>query len=654
MPRDLPVGNGTVLVNFDLNYGLRDIYFPHVGQENHTIGQLCRFGVFVDEQFSWVGEGWSINRKYKPETLVTDVVARNDRLQLELTIHDAVEFHLWVFLRQVTVRDLSGHEREVRLFFHHDFHISENEIGDTCFYDPHTSSVIHYKRDRWFLINTCRVGRDGVEQFACGKAEVQNLEGTWKDAEDGSLSGNPIAQGSVDSCVRVSLSLGAFGSETAHVWICFGTAYEKVTKLNSIVLEKRPEDLLRRTENYWRLWVNKNNTDFQNLPSSIVDLYKRSLLIIATQIDEDGAIIAANDEDTATFSRDTYSYMWPRDGALTTYALTKAGYREMGQRFFDFCLDVIKEDGYLMHKYNPDKTVASSWLPWLRNGETELPIQEDETALVIWSLWEHFQEFKDVQIIKPMYRRLITNAADFLVKFRNPETLLPLPSYDLWEERYGVHLFTVAAVIGGLKAASFFADAFGEQEQRNHYLAVAQEMEKAMIAYMWNADENRFCRMLECTADGYKMDMTVDSANFAIFACGALPPDDPKVVAMMHAIRDRLWVKTSVGGIACYENDYYHQVSQDLANVPGNPWFICTTWFAIWKVAQANTLADLDEAIEIMKWVTERALPSGVLAEQVNPYTNEPISVSPLTWSHASFVTCVMEYLAKRRAILGP
>jgi len=37
-------------------------------------------------------------------------------------------------------------------------------------------------------------------------------------------------------------------------------------------------------------------------------------------------------------------------------------------------------------------------------------------------------------------------------------------------------------------------------------------------------------------------------------------------------------------------------------------------------------------------WATERALPSGVLPEQVDPYDGRPLSVAPLTWSHAAFV----------------
>jgi hypothetical protein len=42
-----------------------------------------------------------------------------------------------------------------------------------------------------------------------------------------------------------------------------------------------------------------------------------------------------------------------------------------------------------------------------------------------------------------------------------------------------------------------------------------------------------------------------------------------------------------------------------------------------------------------------------VLAEQFNPHTGEPISVSPLTWSHAVVMTTVMQYLLKHAQITG-
>ena len=74
MPRDLVVGNGSLQVMFDADYRLRDVYFPNLGKENHTVGHPCRFGVFVDGRLSWVdGPEWERQIGYEPDTLVTDV-----------------------------------------------------------------------------------------------------------------------------------------------------------------------------------------------------------------------------------------------------------------------------------------------------------------------------------------------------------------------------------------------------------------------------------------------------------------------------------------------------------------------------------------------------------------------------------------------------
>lgn len=653
MPRDLPVGNGTILVNYDSSYNLRDIYYPYVGKENQTVGHPNRVGFWVDGKFAWIDDPrWQRELKYLPETLVTDVHLKHDDLGIEVVIHDAVEFFLWVYFREFQIRDLTGRDRNVRVFFNHDFHIAGTEVGDTAFFDPRTNAVIHYKNDRYFLINIFDGTSYGVHQFATGTKELNGFEGTWRDAEDGNLSGNPIAQGSVDSTVGVSLSVPAGGTVEFYYWICFGIAYEKVTKLNEIIIQRSPEQLLRRTKNYWRLWVNKENLFFQDLSPELINLYKQSLLIVRTQVDDHGAIIAANDQDITAFARDTYSYMWPRDGALVAYAMTKAGYREVSHRFFQFCLELIGEQGYFLHKYNPDKTVASSWHPWMREGQLDIPIQEDETALVVWSLWKYFDRFRDVEIIRPLYRRLIGNTGDFMVAHRDAITKLPLPSYDLWEERYGVHLFTVASVIGGLEACAKFAAAFGEFEQRERYEVAAIEIRDAMLKYMWSDEHDRFCRMATRTKSGYDLDMTPDASMYGLFAFGALPVDDDRVTSTMSAVRQKLWIKSKVGGVARYENDYYHRVSSDIANIPGNPWFICTMWMAQYRIASARTLEDLAEARDLLEWVANRALSSGVLAEQVDPYTGAPLSVSPLTWSHASFIMCVVEYLEKRAHLL--
>ncbi len=151
---------------------------------------------------------------------------------------------------------------------------------------------------------------------------------------------------------------------------------------------------------------------------------------------------------------------------------------------------------------------------------------------------------------------------------------------------------------------------------------------------------------------GYDLDTTIDASLVGLWYFGAFDPADPLVESTMRAVRDRLWIKTQVGGLARYEKDAYHQVERDdLEKVPGNPWFICTLWWAEYLVARSQDEADLDEALKLLEWVADHALPSGVLAEQVNPHTGEPLSVSPLTWSHAQFVSAVIGFLEKRQRV---
>jgi GH15 family glucan-1,4-alpha-glucosidase len=83
MPRDLPIGNGSLLVNFDLAYNLRDLYFPHVGQENQTGGRPSRVGLWVDGRFTWLSDdGWRREMRYEPDTLVSHVCCTHGGLGL--------------------------------------------------------------------------------------------------------------------------------------------------------------------------------------------------------------------------------------------------------------------------------------------------------------------------------------------------------------------------------------------------------------------------------------------------------------------------------------------------------------------------------------------------------------------------------------------
>jgi GH15 family glucan-1,4-alpha-glucosidase len=645
MPRDLPLGNGCLFVAFDKDYQLRELTYPHVGEENHAGGERFRFGVFADGAFSWVPEGWAITRDYLDDALVTNVVLVSEALGLRIVANDAVDYEENLYLKKLTVENLGDAAREVRVFLAHAFSILGNSIGDTAAYRPEARALVHYKGERYFLVNAFANKKAGIDEFATGNRNRPDLEGTWRDAEDGALSGNPIAQGTVDSVLAVPLRLEPRGRDTCYVWVAAGRTWEEVRALDAQVVRRGPESYLRRTLGYWKLWSGTGRLEPGRLPPEIDRLYARSLLIARTLVDDGGAIVAANDSDSIQFNRDTYSYLWPRDGALVAHAFDLAGHGEIARSFFAFCARIIEKDGYFLHKYTPSGKPASSWHPWLKDGRPQLPIQEDETALVLWALWRHFELSRDVEFVKPLYKPLVVAAADFMMNYRDRKTRLPQMSYDLWEERQGVLTFTAAAVHGGLVAAASFAEAFGELERAADYRRGAAQMREAMDRHLFLEREGRFARMVRFERDGTaSVDATVDASLFGIFAFGAYPPEDPRVAGTMRQVEEALRCRTAAGGLARYEGDPYYRIVDGAA---GNPWFIATLWLASWRIAVAKQPSDLAAAMELLRWVADHALPSGVLAEQVNPATNEPLSVSPLAWSHGTFITTVAAYLRR-------
>jgi GH15 family glucan-1,4-alpha-glucosidase len=644
------IGNGSLQVMFDATYRLRDLYFPNLGKENHTVGHPCRFGVFADGRLSWTDSPeWERRIGYEPDALVSDVTLTHRQFGLVLHVRDAVDFHENIYVREIAVTNGTSSPRDVRLFFHQDFHLYGSEVGDTALYDPRLNAILHYKGRRYLLVNVMTPTRAGVEEWAIGVKEFQSAEGTWRDAEDGLLARNPIAQGSVDSTIGLRVQVPAGGRAASYYWITAGMRFNDVKTLNSVVLGKTPAALLGRTRDFWTLWATKSLPEFDGLAAEAVALYKRSLLVLHALTDNLGGIIAANDSDLLQFGRDTYSYVWPRDGARAAYALVRAGYIDLPRNFFRFCANILTDDGYLLHKYNPDGSLGSSWHPWLAGDQSVIPIQEDETASVLWALWQHFLRYRDVDFIRPLLRPFVIRAADFLEAYRAEDTGLPHPSWDLWEERWGVHTYTVAAVFGGLSAAAQFARAFGEHGLAAKYLKAAGDLQHAAKNVLYSAAEGRFGRTFDpATA---RLDLTLDASLSGVAAFGLFPGGDPMVTSTMEQVARGLAVRTDVGGIARYERDPFLRVTDDFERVPGNPWIPCTLWLAQYRISTAGSSAELRAAGDLLAWVAGQARPTGLLPEQLHPLGREAVSVCPLSWSHAEFVITVRDYLDRQRQL---
>ncbi|MGD0621858.1 MAG: glycoside hydrolase family 15 protein [Thermacetogeniaceae bacterium] len=110
-------------------------------------------------------------------------------------------------------------------------------------------------------------------------------------------------------------------------------------------------------------------------------------------------------------------------------------------------------------------------------------------------------------------------------------------------------------------------------------------------------------------------------------------------------------IRTRVGGLARYTGDWYFRKSEDVERVPGNPWLLTTIWLGEWYTAKARNREELGFARSLLEWVADYRMESGVLSEQIHPYSGKPLSVAPLTWSHGAYILAVINYLEKYRSL---
>lgn len=652
MAKYLTLANGSLLVGIDERGHVRDLYYPCVGHANHISGAsgsyTHRIGVWVDGQLAWLDNStWKVEVGVLPGRVEGVTHAYNETLNIRLVIEDSVYNEKDVFLRKVNVTNLAQDGRIIKVFFAHQFRLYEDKTGSTGFYDPHTHSIIHYKGRVYFLIKGL-VGKGSFDDYSVGLFDMESHAGTHIDAEDGILAKNPIEHGSVDSVIGFTLPLSSQEHGDIEYWIAVSKSLSAVRELNASIEDRTPEHLRRTAQNYWHAWLAQTEIKKSKyIEPELYQLYEQSLAIIRAHMDQGGGIIASSDSDLLQRGRDTYSYVWPRDGAYAAYALDCAGYVDTARKFFEFTTPILDPKGFFMHKYRADGALGSSWHPWVREGKAALPIQEDETATVLFMLWKHFERAHNLEFIESIYATLIAPAADFMCEYIDPETSLPKESYDLWEEVPGSSTYTAASVYGGLVAAAEFAKVLGKRKSEKKYRAIAIRVRDAITEWLFDADKGVFYKYIRREEEGWKKDSTTDiSGLHGLLFFGVLEADDGRVERMFEVVERELRVPGSIGGYMRYAGDNYFRLSD--SDSP-NAWLVTTLWVAQYRLAKARTLADLEVVHDALLWVRSVALPTYGLSEQINPHTGVPLSATPLVWSHAEYILTMYGYLEKRK-----
>jgi len=648
MARPLVLSNGELHVGIN-KFGLvHDFYFPYVGLENHAAGKSLRhrIGVWADGKVSWLDEpGWEFSFRYFHRALMGHTTARNDEIGILLEFDDVVDANISAFMRNVHVVNMRSVERDIRLFMHQAFDIGDARSNtDTAQYLPDNAGILHYRGRRAFIISAMTPDGTPFDQYTVGLFGIEGREGTYRDADDGELSFCNVEHGRVDSTLRFRMSIGAHSSQRVHYWIAAGTSTREALFVDNQIRKDGLTARMHMTANWWHSWLRPAVHVSEKLASEYQEDFIRSAMIIKSQIDKRGAVIASTDTSVLNYSRDAYGYCWPRDGAYVLWPLIRMGYVDEAYRFFEFCRRGLQPGGYLMHKYRADGALGSSWHPYIHEGgEVAPPIQEDETALVLFVFAQFYNLHKTPRLLNEFYHTMVVPMANFLASYTDKTTGLPRASYDLWEEVFLTSTYTTALTYAALHAAADLAEAAQDADSAVRWRTAADDISAAAHKYLYNSERKAFYKGVSVKNGEVIPDATIDvSSIFGVFMFGLYPVGSEELTNSVETLLHTFMLDKGRMGLPRYENDQYYRVGDSDS---GNLWFITTLWLAQYYIETDKP----DEAKKLIDWVGDAAMmTTGIMAEQVSPKDGSVISVAPLTWSHAEYLATLLDTVSEK------
>lgn len=665
------VGNGRMLGNLNQSGELTQLYWPHIDYPNLIARVAAGVHIWGREGVTWLADqGWTHQQRYIGDGPIVETCSECVGLGLMVVQTDFIPPGQDALVRRFRVHNTGMHSLSITFLYYIALHIEESARYNTILWEPEAGCLVTYRRDIWVAVGGSRSPRG----YRVGPRPYDHS--AWNDAQDGWLSGGMMEMNDVDGAM--SWESGAIEPGNAWQLTIFTSCSKNRNGVLAALAAARGQgagNLEKMTELAWSDWLKQTGAQHHTLtppkfdtcqsffefaedlvdrtgttqPSNFTNgiyeqLWMRSLVTLRLLTDETGAMIAAPEFDPDRRWCGGYGYCWGRDAAYMVYALDVAGCHDMTADFYRWTARVQEPEGVWYQRYWVTGEVAPSW------GF----IQIDETGSILWGLWQHIAMTQNRDLLQELWPT-IERAAGFLVQYRDAETGLVDVSWDLWEERYGLHTYSNAAVWGGLQGAAQLASMLGHEDQAQQWLASAAALKEAVLKHCWSPLHNRFLRCIKqrvpewlkhdpehqhrvqelpppagCFYPEYMVaeDATVDASLLGLVTpFGMLPADDARVVATV-AVIERDLTQSPAGGVVRYPGDHYRG---------GNPWIICTLWLAQYY----NHLGEKARAVQLLNWAVDHRTSLDLLPEQVDRNTGEPAWVVPLAWSHAMYMLTV-------------
>ena len=465
-------------------------------------------------------------------------------------------------------------------------------------------------------------GAAASQHFACGQKEIGGAEGTWRDAEDGELGATRSSRARSTRRSRLARRATATRSGSRTGWPRAGLRDVKTS--SAAHRDKSPAELLRRTRNYWRLWVNKEQTDFGPTAAGT----DQSLQ--AQPASSSGRRPTTRAGSSPPTTRDILEFAatrTPTSGRATARSsprALRAGHAVAAEP----SSSSARASSHKRATSGTSTTPTARCVVVARTCTTASPCCRSRKTRRRWSCGP-WASLRAATRASRASRRSTTRSSPgrgLLLGYVDAHAGLPLPRTICGRSAGASTLFTVAAVIGGARGPPrAWPRRSARRSGRRRYGRAPTGCSRRCARCLWSdagrpvrADGSRRGR------GGYTPTRPIDSSVFgARRARACCRPTIRRSWRRMQQVEDRLRVQTDVGGLARYENDSYQQVEKhDIRAVPGNPWFICTLVAGALPLMRAHSPATCSRgARRSSRGRRGTRAPSGVMAEQLHPHT---------------------------------
>ena len=302
--------------------------------------------------------------------------------------------------------------------------------------------------------------------------------------------------------------------------------------------------------------------------------------------------------------------------------------KEIDKFYKNFCKKTQSKNGMWEQRFFTDGRLAPCW-----------GYQVDETASVIYGVYEHYYATKNEKFLKetlPMCEKAI----DFLKRYVKDifeKTNIYHVSYDLWEMCEGIHLYSFASIYAAFNCilkiykilGKNVSDFENNRLKEEKILKSEKEIEELQVKIKQYINENMYDEEKKSyvrNAQDKKMDISIlgSVVPFKVFS-----PKEKKIQNTVERIN--MLLRTYTGGYQRFENDHYRG---------GKPWVISNLWMTLYYLE----IGEKKKAKETFDFVVKTAGKHSLLGEQIDNSTLKPDWVIGLGWSHAMFIIALEKF----------